>query len=232
MVDAPNPILETTVGDVPLGECRVAVGGRELTVQYAAAFVSAADEVRFLVERAGRLPYGVTLWPSAIALAHEIATRTPEFAGRTVLEIGAGTGLPGIVAAASGAAVVQTDRQELALHLCKLNAEKNGIAGVEHRLADWTAWDDRRKYDWIIGADVLYAAEAHPVLRRIFEGNLAPGGRVLLADPFRATGMPLLEALETDGWKVTHSRWSIGEGEDARQVAVYELSPPTASGAK
>lgn len=224
MGDSSKPVLQTTVGDVSLGVCRVGVGDRELTIHHAAAFVSAADEVQFLTDSARKLPYGVTLWPSSIALAHEIVTRAPEFAGRTVLELGAGTGLPGIVAATTKARVVQSDRQDLALHLCKLNADKNGVAGIEHRLADWTTWDDARKYDWIIGADILYGAEVHSNLRQIFEGNLAPDGRILIADPFRATGMPLLEAMEKSGWKITHSRWNIGEGSEARQVAVYELS--------
>ena len=230
MDNASNTILPTTVGDVPLGECKVSVGDRTLTIQYAAAFVTAADEVRFLTEEARRLPYGVTLWPSAIALAHEIVARSPEFANRKVLEIGAGTGLPGIVAATTGAAVVQSDRQELALHLCQLNGERNGVRGIEYRLADWTKWDDQRQYDWIIGADVLYGAEVHPNLREIFENNLAPGGRVLVADPFRATGMPLLEAMQSAGWRITHSRWSINEGEATRPVAVYELCPPAPKG--
>ena len=60
-----------------------------------------------------RVPYGIVLWPAAIALAHEIASR--QVAGMRVLELGAGTGLPGIVAASLGAHVVQTDKQELAL---------------------------------------------------------------------------------------------------------------------
>lgn len=70
----------------------------------------------------------------------------------------------------------------------------------------------------------------HPHLRKIFEGNLAAGGRVLLADPYRYTSMPLLEALEAAGWRVTHCRWSIGEGADDRPVAVYEMSPPISRG--
>ena len=43
----------------------------------------------------------------------------------------------------------------------------------------------RRIYDAIVAADVLYSDVIHPHLRRIFEANLAPGGTVLLADPFR-----------------------------------------------
>jgi methyltransferase-like protein 23 len=121
---------------------------------------------------------------------------------------------------------VQTDRHELALHLCRLNGERNGVRGVEYRQADWSAWDDATRYDWVIGSDVLYADVNHPHLRRIIETNLAPGGRALMADPFRADSLKLLEALDAAGWRVTHSRWSIGEGTDTRPIAVYELVPP------
>ena len=116
-------------------------------------------------------------------------------------------------------------RHELALHVCRLNGGRNGAAGIEYRAADWSAWDDPRRYDWVIGSDVLYADAHHPHLRRIFAGNLAPGGRVLLADPYRAESLPLLEGLEAAGWRVTHSRWSVGDGEARRPVAVYELTP-------
>ncbi len=44
-------------------------------------------------EFAERMPYGVALWPAAIALAHEIATRGDEFCGRTALELGADAGI-------------------------------------------------------------------------------------------------------------------------------------------
>lgn len=219
-------VLRTTVGNYPLGECRLAVGGRDWSVLYTAAVVTRDDEARYLSRSADDLPYGVALWPAAIALAHEVATRAAEFRGRRVLELGAGTGLPGIVAASAGAVVAQSDRSELALHVCRLNGERNGARGIEYREADWAAWADDARYEWLIGSDILYASSNHDNLRRIFEGNLAAGGRVLIADPYRADSLPLLEALDAAGWGVTHSRWSIGEGADARPVAVYELVPP------
>lgn len=226
--DRPAAVLETTGGDVPLRECRVAVGDRTWTVLHTGAVMSPADEARYLAEWAGRLPYGVVLWPAALALAHEIATRPDAFRGRRVLELGAGTGLPGLVAAAYGAQVVQTDRQAGAMAVCRLNGERNGAAAIEYRAADWEAWDDNGRYDCVIGSDILYGEEFHPHLRRIFEGNLAPGGRVLVSDPFRSVSLKLLEALERDGWRVTMSRWTIGEGEAARPVGVFELAPPPA----
>ena len=112
-----------------------------------------------------------------------------------MLELGAGTGFPSIVAASLGARVVQTDRQQAALYVCRLNGERNGVTSVEHRLADWAAWNDDTRYDWIIGSDILYAATTHSHLRHIFESNLAPGGRVMLSDPFCRASLALLEPL-------------------------------------
>jgi methyltransferase-like protein 23 len=214
-------ILRTSAGDLPLEEYRLELEGRNWRVLHTGAILSHADEERFLGGDQPRLPYGIVLWPAAIALAHELATRP--LAGTRVLELGAGTGLPGIVAASLGARVVQTDRQELALHVSKLNAERNGLGAIEHRAADWTAWDDESTYDWILGADILYAVSLHPHLRRIFERNLAPGGRLLLGDPFRKGSFSLLEAMEAEGWRVTLNKWTVGVAPPERAVGVFEL---------
>jgi hypothetical protein len=66
----------------------------------------------------------------------------------------------------------------------------------------------------------------HPHLRRIFEFNLAPGGKVLLSDPFRAVSLRLLEALEADGWSIALSKWNVGEEATPRPIGVFELEPP------
>jgi predicted nicotinamide N-methyase len=142
-----------------------------------------------------------------------------------VLELGAGTGLPGIVAATFGARVVQTDRLDKALDLCRQNAERNRVA-IEHRVADWTDWKEEDRYDLILGADVIYAERLHPFLRNIFDNNLTPGGRLLMADPFRARSMPLLEAMETDGWTVGLTKWTVGGAEHQLPIGVYEIAPP------
>lgn len=217
-------VLRTTAGDLPLEEYNLRLGERAWKILHTGAILSHADEQRFLGGEQPAVPYGIVLWPAAIALAHEIASRP--FAGRRVLELGAGTGLPGIVAASLGARVVQTDRQEVALHVCRQNAERNGVTAIEHRAADWTAWEDRALYEHILGADILYADGLHPHLRRIFEANLAPGGSILVSDPFRKGSIALLEAMEADGWKVTMSKWTVGSGHgDAeRPIGVFELS--------
>ncbi len=217
-------VLQTTAGEFPLHEYHLRCEGREWKIQHTGMILTHEDERRYLRETANPLPYGVALWPASIALAHEIASRGDELKGGSVLELGAGTGLPGIVAASLGARVLQTDRHELALSVCRRNSEGNGVSGVEHRLADWTDWHEEDHYQWILGSDVLYADTLHPHLRHIFNRNLAPEGRVLLADPFRTTSWPLLEALEADGWEIRVSRWKLGDEAGSRVVGVFELS--------
>jgi len=217
--------LDTTAGDLPLVELELVIAERTWRILHSDAVLSHDEEQRFLRgETAASRPYGVVLWPAAIAMAHELASR--DLAGLRVLELGAGTGLPGLVAAARGAQVVQTDRQRLVLHVCERNAALNGVTTIVHRVADWTTWDDAAAYDLIIGSDVLYAPALHPHLRHVFEHNLAPSGTVLLSDPLRAQSLPLLEAMERGGWHVALEAHDHG---DQIVLSVRNQGPPIPS---
>jgi methyltransferase-like protein 23 len=219
-----SEFLSTSIGDLPLEEVQLSVGDREWSILHNEALITADQELEFLVgEKQAKRPYGIVLWPSSIALAHALATK--DLRGMRILELGAGTGLPGIIAASNGASVVQTDRQTVALHVSKMNAARNKVE-LEQRIADWTAWTETGVFDVIIGSDILYAAPLHPYLRKIFETNLAPNGSVVIADPFRPTSIKFFETLQADGWKLNIDKWTVGLTPPPRNVGVFALTPP------
>lgn len=259
--EPPRLVVHTPEGgeaSYSLHEFHLSVGGQEWTVLHAGMMLTRDDETRYLREMREtqkKIPFGLTLWSAGVALAYEIAARAGagEFSGKTVLELGAGTGLPGIIAAALGNAerVVQTDHDPAVIALCRRNASHSSNAAaarVEQILVDWADWPVRSRdegrgavssppasslvphpsslsYDWIIGSDILYAEPMHSHLLRIFQQSLAPGGRILISDPFRAVSVRLLESLQDEqGWKVAVTRWNLGDEDDPRAVGVFELS--------
>jgi predicted nicotinamide N-methyase len=123
-----------------------------------------------------------------------------------VLELGAGLGIPSLVAALGGADVLATDWADDAVELLRVNAERNAL-----RLrAERVRWDEPElllrdvPWDVVLGADLLYegrnAEQLLGLLPRL-------GGDVLLAEPGRPFAKSFLE------------RWDVEEVADR----VYRL---------
>lgn len=147
-------------------------------------------------------PYWATVWPAALGLARWLAD-SPLLPVDT-LEIGCGIGLAGLVAAARGSVVAQTDYSLPALRLAMANARRNAIPAsrISHWLADWRAWPLGSTYPRLIASDVLYDRELHEPVQAVLERALAPGGEALLADPCRIPGLDFAARLESAGWEV------------------------------
>ncbi|KAL9264798.1 Histone-arginine methyltransferase METTL23-like protein [Drosera capensis] len=112
-----------------------------------------------------REEYGMFVWPCAVVLAEYVWQQRDRFRGGVnVLEIGAGTALPGLVAARVGADVTLSDDSEKLEVLenirsvCDLNKLDCQVAGIQ-----WGVWDEYM-FDChpkiILGADVLYDSSA------------------------------------------------------------------------
>ncbi|MGD0152786.1 MAG: methyltransferase domain-containing protein [Thermacetogeniaceae bacterium] len=145
-----------------------------------------------------KIPYWAELWPASRGLAQYI-WESVDFKGATVLELGAGLGLPGLVAARKGGRVTISDYQPEALTIANRNALHNGIEGVSFELADWRDWSLKEQFDWIIGSDVLYNPKSNPYVSRILAGNLAPYGQMLFAHPGRKVTFDFLRELMASG---------------------------------
>lgn len=105
------------------------------------------------------LPYWAFFWPPAVGLGMLLASE-PLLAGRTVVELGAGSAVAGLAAALAGAHVLLTDYLAEALDLCAHNAAKNGLESqVKVLQANW-----KDIAVWPPGADVIIGSEVRPSL--------------------------------------------------------------------
>jgi len=173
----------------------VVIGGRRWRMWC----VKSQEHLLSLSENFVHPPYGLLLWESAVALAEHMVEVPETVAHKRVLELGAGVGLPGLVARTLGAQVWQTDQLNEALALAALNAHENEVAGVHQFPGDWANWVDEGRYDVILGADILYETAAHAALAAIIDTRLTPDGRMVFADPGRPQAMEFLGKMEDVG---------------------------------
>lgn len=176
-----------------------------------------------------RLPYWAELWPSAPVLAEELLVR--DIAGRSVIELGCGVGLPAIAASLLGAKTLATDWYEPALAFTRANAVASG-ARLETLLVDWNAPPralfTRGSADLVIGADVLYEERNGPALATLLQRIVAPYGEVLIADPRRPHAEAFLQPMITAGW--THASEDVHhrarQDESGPIIRLHRLWPP------
>ncbi|CAL8171349.1 unnamed protein product [Prunus armeniaca] len=91
--------------------------------------------------------YGLFVWPCSVVLAEYVWQQRLRFSGAGVVELGAGTSLPGLVAAKVGADVTLTD-----------DSSRLEVLGLTWGVWDASTFSLHPKF--ILGADVLYDASA------------------------------------------------------------------------
>jgi predicted nicotinamide N-methyase len=171
--------------DVDLGPRRVAL--------YAVHDLEALVDRGALLRGEAEPPYWAYLWSGARVLASYLA-RFVDCAGRRVLEIGCGLGLPGVTAAVLGAETTLVDAAPSALEVAAASAHANGVR-CDVVAGDFTRLDPAERFDLVLAAEVAYDRERWPELAAVCERHLRPGGATLLADGYRTDTRGLYAAL-------------------------------------
>ncbi|WP_028581115.1 class I SAM-dependent methyltransferase [Desulfogranum japonicum] len=149
-------------------------------------------------ENVSEFPVWIKLWEGAIVLADYFASQLVE-PGTTLLELGGGLGVTGLVAAAAGYKVTMTDYEEHILNFQRISAAASKIDNVQFELLDWLNPPKMKQYDIIAAAEVLYREEFFQPLLNVFEKALKPGGVIFLAhDEKRKSVKPFLELAQKD----------------------------------
>ncbi len=194
----PSSLLAHLKGRTDLSESVVEVSGKNYRLTHPSVPDELIDEREF--DEDERLPYWAEIWPSAIALARRLSGE--DLAGRRVVELGVGVGLPTLVALDRGARVLATDYYAAAQDFTRHNAKQNGLPEPETALLNWHQTpDDVGTFDLVIAADVMYEEPSTRSLARLVPELLGPGGAALFADPGRRYEPLFRELMHENGFR-------------------------------
>jgi 2-polyprenyl-3-methyl-5-hydroxy-6-metoxy-1,4-benzoquinol methylase len=145
------------------------------------------------------------LWPAALVLAEVVAgwpvadVADPP----SVLELGCGLGLVGLVAASRGYRVTISDYDEDALAFAQANAAINHLPPPAARIIDWRQTYADLRPDRILAADVLYEARNLQPIAEFVRRHLQADGFALVSDANRSTADAFERTARTSGLAVT-----------------------------
>ncbi|XP_007948251.1 EEF1A lysine methyltransferase 3 [Orycteropus afer afer] len=135
-----------------------------------------------------RLGVAARVWDAALSLCRYFENQNVDFRGKKVIELGAGTGIVGILAALQGGNVTITDLP-LALEQIQGNVQANVPAGGQAQVCALSWGIDQHvfpgDYDLVLGADIVYLEHTFPLLLGTLQHLCGPHGTIYLASKMR-----------------------------------------------
>jgi predicted nicotinamide N-methyase len=161
-----------------------------------------------------------------VALARHVFVEE-HLAGKRIVELGCGVGLPSVTALGRGASITATDHYEGALDFVRYNALVNLDRELRTRILDWHTprTQGLGYFDLVLVADVLYERRNVAALAALILTLLAPGGEVLLADPRRKNTPEFLGKMQERGFGFSTEECLVPSDDRAVTVFVHRLWP-------
>ena len=139
-----------------------------------------------------KVPCWAEVWPASVGLARYLYQQR-DLSSLTAIELGAGLGVPGVMAGYKGAHITFSDFNLLALDFCAQNARSNELQRFETLMADWRKFPCCQSYDVVIGSDIMYEPRLLPYLEDVLINLLTNGSEVILAHPCRNLSQSFVE---------------------------------------
>lgn len=140
-------------------------------------------------------PHWTRLWPSALAMA-DFITQHPELVqNKDVLELAAGLGLPGLLAARYAQSVCCSDYLDASVVTMLKSAQHLRLTNVSCRLLDWNHLPADLHADVLLMSDINYDPGQFEQLYEVLQRFLGQGTVILLSTPQRLMAKPFIERL-------------------------------------
>ena len=130
---------------------------------------------------------GFGIWCASLVMARWMASIASSFEGKTVVELGAGCGVPGLALAkhTTLSHLIVTDLNPQTVTNLQFNVELNDI--TNGTTATTIDWDDESTWpaavDTIIGSDLIYSKSIVPLLKKVVLGLVRDGGSFYYVAP-------------------------------------------------
>jgi predicted nicotinamide N-methyase len=168
-------------------------------------------------------PYFGVLWPSAVGLSQYIYKNQHLFKNKKTLEIGSGLSLPSFVLAKLGHEVVASDFHRDVPSFLNENFTNNEV-DFNFLNLNWRIQNENiKKFDFVIGSDILYEGR-HPFeVCQALVKYLAPNGRIILSDPGRTYIQKFVSAMNELGFKEELFPESVNLEGEKKDIFVFEF---------
>ena len=175
----------------------------------------------FKTDQISTFPYWATLWGSSLGLAYHLATYG-DISSASVLDLGCGMGLAGILACQQGARLVFADWVVESLLFAQYNTLRNGYDGTYVQM-DWSSSCFLpREFSVILAADILYETDSWQPILTFIKLHLAAGGRAFFSEPGRTNAKNFPACLADAGFHSVRYRYPITFEGRTTKIWVYE----------
>jgi predicted nicotinamide N-methyase len=142
-------------------------------------------------------PYWAKLWPSALALLSILQKHPSLIRDKTVLELGAGIGLPSLMMADVAKSIQISDYDKEAVALFQKNIEYLQLQNAEAIKLDWNALPETIHPEVVILSDVNYDPTQFETLINLIKKFIHQGCTIILSTPQRIMASSFVLALST-----------------------------------
>lgn len=168
-------------------------------------------------------PLWIKIWEAAMVLCEHLG-RMAMKPNATLLELGSGTGITGIMLGAMGNKVTLTDYDDNALALLKKNAAHNKLENVQVQKLDWLHPTIKETYDIIFGAEIIYKEAFIEPVFELLKKYLKSDGTVFIAHDVNRKVMVEFLNRANSAFKIQSVVKKMTSGSDETRIVIHSLN--------
>lgn len=149
------------------------------------------------VDASTPFPFWARIWASSLALKQYLQDHLDMVEQQTVLEIGAGIGVPSFAIRSFAHTITITDYDANAVALMQYNIEQLHCTNMKALKADWTNFPLDLQADIVLLSDVNYAPDQYEPLLALIQRFINAGATIIIATPERMSSAPFLTMVQS-----------------------------------